>query len=71
MGKASAPARVQAQGAVPLTIHRLLQHSAFGPDDIDRAAETVAKTIMQIAQTGVRDPTRLRQLALKELAPSK
>jgi hypothetical protein len=31
----------------------------------------VAKTIMQIAQTGVRDPTRLRQLALKELAPSK
>jgi hypothetical protein len=26
---------------------------------------------MQIAQTGVRDPTRLRQLALKELAPSK
>ena len=68
----------------------LLQHSAFGPDDLDRivtayeatlralradrtdpAAETVAKTIMQIAQTGVRDPTRLRQLALKELAPAK
>jgi hypothetical protein len=90
MGKASAPARVQAQGAVPVAIHRLLQHSVFGPDDIDRivtayeatlralradradpAAETVAKTIMQIAQTGVRDPTRLRQLALKELAPSK
>jgi hypothetical protein len=89
MGKASAPARVQAQGAA-VAIHRLLQHSAFGPDDIDRivtayeatlralradradpAAETVAKTIMQIAQTGVRDPTRLRQLALKELAPSK
>ena len=90
MGKASAPAHVQAKGAVPVAIHRLLQHSVFGPDDIDRivtayeatlralradradpAAETVAKTIMQIAQTGVRDPTRLRQLALKELAPSK
>lgn len=75
---------------MPVAIHRLLQHTVFGPDDIDRivtayeatlralradrtdpAAETVAKTIMQIAQTGVRDPTRLRQLALKELAPSK
>ena len=73
-----------------MAIHRLLQHSVFGPDDIDRIvtayeatlralhadqtnlpAETVAKTIMQIAQTGVRDPTRLRQLALKELAPPK
>jgi hypothetical protein len=89
-GEGERSARVQAQGAVPVAIHRLLQHSVFGPDDIDRivtayeatlralradradpAAETVAKTIMQIAQTGVRDPTRLRQLALKELAPSK
>lgn len=73
-----------------MPIQRLLQHSAFGPDDIDRivtayeatlralrtdrtdtAAETVAKTIMGIARTGVRDPARLRQLALKELASSK
>ena len=73
-----------------MAIHRLLQHSVFGPDDIDRIvaayeatlralhadqtnlpAETVAKAIMEIAQTGVRDPARLRQLALKELAPSK
>jgi hypothetical protein len=77
-------------GAIPVAIQRLLQHSAFGPDDIDRIvtayeatlralrteridppAETVAKTIMEIAQTGVRDPARLRQLALKELASSK
>ena len=75
---------------MPVAIQRLLQHSAFGPDDIDRivtayeatlralradrtdtAAETVAKTIMGIAQTGVRDPARLRQLALKELASAK
>jgi hypothetical protein len=77
-------------GAMPVAIQRLLQHSAFGPDDIDRivtayeatlralradrtdtAAETVAKAIMGIAQTGVRDPARLRQLALKELASAK
>jgi hypothetical protein len=44
---------------------------ALRADRTDPTAETVAKTIMQIAQTGVRDPTRLRQLALKELAPSK
>jgi hypothetical protein len=44
---------------------------ALRADRADPAAETVAKTIMQIAPTGVRDPTRLRQLALKELAPSK
>jgi len=78
------------KGAAPVAIHRLLQHSVFGPDEIERIvtayeatlralhadradldAETVAKTIMEIAQTGVRDPTRLRQLALKELAPAK
>jgi hypothetical protein len=66
----------------------LLQHAAFGPEDIDRIVaayedtlralgakrtqptpETVAKTIMKIAQTGVRDPARMRRLALKELAP--
>jgi hypothetical protein len=70
-------------------IHSLLQHSAFGPEDIDRivtayedtlralpadgvqpAAETVAKAIIKIAQTGVRDPARIRRLALKELASS-
>jgi hypothetical protein len=69
-------------------IHSLLQHAAFGPEDIDRIVaayedtlralgaeqtqptpETVAKTIMKIAQTGVRDPARMRRLALKELAP--
>lgn len=33
-------------------------------------AETVAKTIIKIAQTGVRDPARLRRLALKELTSS-
>ncbi len=72
-----------------MPIYRLLQHSVFGPEDIDRivaayedtlralrgegadpTAETVAKTIIKIAQTGVRDPARIRRLALKELASS-
>ena len=87
MGKASAPARVQAQERCPWqfigycsircsvrTISTAAYEAtlrALRADRTDPAAETVAKTIMQIAQTGVRDPTRLRQLALKELAPSK
>ncbi len=72
-----------------MAIHRLLQHSVFDPEDINRIvaayedtlralrgdqadanAETVAKTIIKIAQTGVRDPARIRRLALKELASS-
>lgn len=72
-----------------MPIHRLLQHSVFGPEDIDRivtayedtlralrsgqappSAETVAKTIIKIAQTGVRDPARIRRLALAELTSS-
>jgi hypothetical protein len=60
-----------------VTIHRLLQHSAFNQDDIDRmvaayesclqtlglvdrsdpVTELIAKQIIEIAQTGERDPT--------------
>jgi hypothetical protein len=59
-----------------VTIHRLLQHSAFNQDDIDRMiaayehcletlgladrsdpiTERIARQIIEIAQTGERDP---------------
>jgi hypothetical protein len=59
-----------------VTIHRLLQHSAFNQDDIDRmvvayercietlgltdrtdpVTERIAKRVVEIAQTGERDP---------------
>jgi hypothetical protein len=59
-----------------VTIHRLLQHSAFNQDDIDRmvaayehclqilgladrsdpSTEQIARRIIEIAQTGERDP---------------
>lgn len=71
-----------------MAIHRLLQQSAFGPEDIglmvaayedgfhrlnlstrsDPVAEILARKIIEIAQTGVRDPARMRELALKEMA---
>jgi len=68
-------------------IYRLLQGSAFGPEEISRVTaayedalhtlqlvnrtdpitEIVAKKIFEIAQTGERDPVRIKTLALKEL----
>ena len=70
-----------------MTIHRLLQHSAFNQDDIDRmvaayehclqslgladrsdpVAERVAKQIVQIAQTGERDPAIVSKQVLEAL----
>ena len=70
-----------------MAIYRLLQHSAFTPEDIvpigaayedclrilkladrsDPLTEIIAKTIIQIAQTGVRDPVRLRDLAIEQI----
>jgi hypothetical protein len=70
-----------------MAIYRLLQHSAFTPEDIvpigeayedclrilkladrsDPLTEIIAKAIIQIAQTGVRDPVQIRELALKQL----
>lgn len=70
-----------------MAIYRLLQHSAFTPEDIapivaayedclrilkltnraDPFTEIVAKTIIQIAQTGVRDAVQLRNLALEQI----
>ena len=70
-----------------MAIYRLLQHSAFTPEDIapisaayeeclrilkltnrsDPLTEIIAKAIIQVAQTGVRDPIHLRELALKQI----
>ena len=70
-----------------MAIYRLLQHSAFMPEDIapivaayedclrilkltnraDPFTEIVAKAIFQIAQTGVRDPAQLCELALEQI----
>jgi hypothetical protein len=59
-----------------MAIHRLLQNSAFAPEDIGRlvvayedalrvVGSIVAKKIMDIAKTGERDPERMRRFALK------
>ena len=70
-----------------MAIYRLLQHSAFTPEDIgpivaayedclrvlkltnrsDPLTEIIAKAIFAIAQTGVRDPIQLRELALSHI----
>ena len=70
-----------------MAIYRLLQQSAFMPEDIqpivtayedclsilqlsnrsDPFTEIVAKTVFEIAQTGVRDPVQLRQRALEQI----
>lgn len=70
-----------------MAIYRLLQHSAFTPEDIvqigaayedclrilqltnrsDPLTEIIAKAIIEIAQTGVRDPVQIRELALKHI----
>jgi len=70
-----------------MAIYRLLQHSAFTPEDIhliaaayedclrilkltnrsDPLTEIIAKAIFEIAQTGVRDPVQLRELALEQI----
>ena len=70
-----------------MTIHRLLQHSAFNQEDIDRmvgayehclkvagladrsdpVAEKIAKQIVEIAQTGERDPAVVSRQVLAAL----
>ncbi|MGB7034575.1 MAG: hypothetical protein WBD71_03535 [Xanthobacteraceae bacterium] len=70
-----------------MPIYRLLQQSAFTPEDIDRLVsafedllrtlkladrsdpltETIAKKLIEIAQTGERDPRQLRRQALHAL----
>ena len=70
-----------------MTIHRLLQHSAFNQDDIDRmvaayehcletlgladrsdpGTELIARQIIEITQTGERDPIVIGAQVLKAL----
>ena len=73
-----------------MAIYRLLQNSAFTPEDIaplvtayedclrrlklsdrsDPITEMVAKKIIEIAQTGIRDSAQLGRLALREIGVS-
>lgn len=70
-----------------MAIYRLLQQSAFSPEDIDRLVtayedslralkltdrsdpltETLAKKLIEVAQTGERDPRLLRRRAFAAL----
>ena len=70
-----------------MALYRLLQNSAFGPDEIERMTtayadalrvlelvdrtdaitEIVAKKVIEIAQTGERDPLRIRARAIADL----
>jgi hypothetical protein len=91
MGMALAPADpVFTQWSATVAIYRLLQNSAFAPEDIvplvaayedclrtlklsdrsDPVTEIVAKKIIEIAQTGIRDSGRLGRLALQEIGIS-
>jgi hypothetical protein len=70
-----------------MSIHRLLENSAFGPEQIgyittayedalrvlgladrsDSLTEIVAKKVIEIAQTGEREPLRIRVRAIEAL----
>jgi hypothetical protein len=72
-----------------MAIYRLLQRTAFTPEDIallvkayedclrvlnltdqpDSKTETVARTVIEIAQTGVRDPEQIRERVVAQLGP--
>jgi hypothetical protein len=72
-----------------VAIYRLLQNSAFAPEDIsplvaayenclcvlgpdrsDPIAQLIAKKIIEIGQTGMRDPVQVGRLALEEIGIS-
>ena len=70
-----------------MTIHRLLQNTPLGPEDIERlvtayektlvaldlkksddpVTQIIAKKIIEIGQTGVRDPAQISEIALRTL----
>jgi hypothetical protein len=84
-GEGSRSRPYQAKESPAVAIYRLLQQSAFGPEEItcmvaayedcmrvlnltdrsDPLTEIIAKKIIEIAQTGVRDAERIRQLVLR------
>ena len=73
-----------------MAIYRLLQNSAFAPEDIaplvaayedclralkltdrsDPMTELVAKKIIELAQTGIRNSSQLGRLAIQEIGTS-
>jgi hypothetical protein len=73
-----------------MAIYRLLQQTAFTPEDIaflvkayedclralnlanqpDSKTEAVARAVIEIAQTGVRDPVRIQERVVAELGPA-
>ncbi len=90
LGVALAPADLTFRWSAGMAIYRLLQNSAFAPEDIaplvaayedclralklsdrsDPVTEIIAKKIIEIAQTGIRDSARLGRLALAEIGAS-
>jgi hypothetical protein len=70
-----------------MTIHRMLEKTAFGPEEIaclvaayeqalrelslndrdDPLTQLIAKKIIKVGQTGVRDPAQISQLVIKGL----
>jgi hypothetical protein len=87
MGMADAPAHEIANGAYRMAIYRLLQQTAFSPEDIallvkayeeclhqlklsggvNEQTEAVAKAVIEVAQTGVRDPGQICQQVMAQL----
>ena len=73
-----------------MAIYRLLQKTAFTPEDItvlvkayedclrvlnladqpDSKTEAVARAVIEIAQTGVRDPAQIQERVVAQLGPA-
>jgi hypothetical protein len=69
-----------------MTIHRMLQNTPMGPEEIERLvlayeqtlrelgltkrddqAVMIAKKVVEVGQTGLRDPAQISRLAINEL----
>jgi hypothetical protein len=73
-----------------MAIYRLLQHTAFTPEDItllvkayedclkalnlaeqpDSKTEAVARAVIEIAQTGLRDPAQIYERVMAQIGPT-
>jgi hypothetical protein len=69
-----------------MTIHRMLQNTPMGPEEVERLvlayeqtlrelgltkrdnqAQMIAKKVVEVGQTGLRDPAQISWLAINEL----
>jgi hypothetical protein len=69
-----------------MTIHRMLQNTPMGPEEVERLvlayeqtlrelgltkrdnqAQMIAKKVVEVGQTGLRDPAQISRLAINEL----